>query len=396
MQNIKVSIVVPVYNVATYLVKCLDSLHQQTLQEIEIICVDDGSTDGSLEMLYEYQEKEPRMKILQQKEASAGAAKARNLGISVATGEYLLILDSDDYFSLELAEKTYLKAKSVHADIVVFDAVHVDYKTLEPLEQYTCLYEHYLPMASVFSGKDNAFVLFQSTTSAAWTKLFKRSFVLEHNLFFQEVHVIDDIFFVYRALACCERMAIIKDKLINYRYMNPESQIQNLQRDSFAAKKYFYAMSDWLKEHLLYEKYEHTFFISVKIVCETYLSNLKSMEEKKDLFQWMVSEDIVDFLFFPDMLKETSQKIILYGAGTFGWVYYMQNLFYHHCNIVAWVDRNYETIGFPVTGLEAIEKADYDKIFLAVEKRALAESIKTDLLARGISEEKIMWQEPHH
>ena len=95
--SVKVSVILPVYNVSEYLRQCMDSIVGQTLKDIEIICVDDGSTDDSLEILKEYEAKDKRVKVIEQKNAGAGAA--RNNGLAIATGEYLSFLDSDDILS---------------------------------------------------------------------------------------------------------------------------------------------------------------------------------------------------------------------------------------------------------------------------------------------------------
>ena len=106
LEEIKISIIMPVYNAEKYLCEALDSVRNQTLKEIEIICVDDGSTDRSVEILSEYQKKDSRIKVLHQTEPSAGAALARNLGLQEARGEYLSFLDADDLFEPDLLEST--------------------------------------------------------------------------------------------------------------------------------------------------------------------------------------------------------------------------------------------------------------------------------------------------
>ena len=102
MDKGKISMIIPVYNVAPYLRQCMDSLVNQTYSNIEIICVDDGSTDASLGILRQHAEKDARVKILQQKNQYAGVA--RNNGMAAATGEYYMFLDADDFFEPELLE----------------------------------------------------------------------------------------------------------------------------------------------------------------------------------------------------------------------------------------------------------------------------------------------------
>ncbi|MBD5400733.1 glycosyltransferase family 2 protein [bacterium] len=115
-QNIKVSIIVPVYNVAPYLARCLDSLIAQTLRDIEIICIDDKSTDNSLEILNQYGNKYPQIKVIAL-DKNSGVSTARNIGIDAATGEYLGFVDSDDYIDADFYEKLYKTARASGADI---------------------------------------------------------------------------------------------------------------------------------------------------------------------------------------------------------------------------------------------------------------------------------------
>ena len=120
----KVSVIVPVYNTSNYLEKCITSLLNQTLQDIEIIMVNDGSLDNSREIIEEFQKKDNRI-LLFNKE-NGGQASARNLGLSKATGEYVAFLDSDDYISPVMYEQLYNKAKSMDYDIVLCN-YYLDY-----------------------------------------------------------------------------------------------------------------------------------------------------------------------------------------------------------------------------------------------------------------------------
>lgn len=117
MSNPKISVVVPVYNVAPYLARCLDSLVAQTLSDIEIICIDDKSTDNSLEILQEYKNKYPQIHVIAL-DKNSGVATARNAGIDAARGKYLGFVDSDDYIDADFYEKLYATAKKENADMV--------------------------------------------------------------------------------------------------------------------------------------------------------------------------------------------------------------------------------------------------------------------------------------
>ena len=117
MKNQKplVSVIVPVYNVEKYLEECLDSIINQTLEDIEIICVNDGSTDNSLKILKKYAKKDNRIKIINQKNCGLGCA--RNSGLNQSQGDYIFFLDSDDYLNPNILEKLYPKALESHSEI---------------------------------------------------------------------------------------------------------------------------------------------------------------------------------------------------------------------------------------------------------------------------------------
>ena len=123
---VKVSVIIPVFNVEDYLKQCLDSVVHQTLKDIEIICVNDSSTDKSLDILEEYAKTDWRIRVITQPNAGAGAA--RNKGMDVATGKYLAFLDSDDFFELNMLEKAYEMAEDEQSDLVVYksDQYHTE------------------------------------------------------------------------------------------------------------------------------------------------------------------------------------------------------------------------------------------------------------------------------
>ena len=122
----KVSIIIPIYNVEQYLKKCLDSIINQTLKDLEIICINDCSPDNSLSILEEYAAKDSRIKIINL-EQNGGQGKARNLGIDLATGEYVCFVDPDDYMSLNMYEDLYKQACELDSEIVISE-----YKRIYP------------------------------------------------------------------------------------------------------------------------------------------------------------------------------------------------------------------------------------------------------------------------
>ena len=130
----KISIIVPVYNVEKYLSTCLDSLINQTLKDIEIICVNDGSTDNSLNILNEYAKNDPRIIVINKENSGPGAC--RNLGIEKATGEYIQFADSDDWIEKETCEICYQKAIEYNVNMLSFNANEIHTKKTFPIHYY--------------------------------------------------------------------------------------------------------------------------------------------------------------------------------------------------------------------------------------------------------------------
>lgn len=159
MSDIKISVVVPVYNVAPYLARCLDSLVGQTMSDIEIICIDDKSTDNSLEILQEYENKYPQIHVIAL-DKNSGVATARNAGIDAARGEYLGFVDSDDYIDADFYEKLYATAKKENADmvrgnlkIVQYDgSVLKDHNEIKNVDKYGKWYFNWQWWCAIYSA----------------------------------------------------------------------------------------------------------------------------------------------------------------------------------------------------------------------------------------------------
>lgn len=209
----KVSVIIPVYNVEAYLRQCLDSVIKQTLEEIEIICVDDGSTDNSLEILKEYAAKDKRITILKQKNLHAGVA--RNAGLAVARGEYLSFLDSDDFFELNMLEETYKKITEDSSDIVIFGSFVYD--QLQKADVRKTMYAEKFVQKSPFAPQDFAQDLFLISNPNAWTKLFKRETVRKNKVFFESLSSCNDITFVNTMLTLAHSISLMNTPYVHYR-----------------------------------------------------------------------------------------------------------------------------------------------------------------------------------
>lgn len=210
----KVSVIIPVYNTEKYLRECLDSVVNQTLKEIEIICIDDGSTDSSLEILKEYAQKDNRFTIITQKNLHAGVA--RNAGLTVAKGEFLNFLDADDWFELNMLEEMYNKASSLNLDMLICNASKFDSKTKEILNVFG-INNKYIPTQEVFSIKDIKANWSKAFIPAAWNKMYNTNFIKKHNIHFQKIISCNDIGFTLCVTAISQRISVIPKVFVYYR-----------------------------------------------------------------------------------------------------------------------------------------------------------------------------------
>ena len=215
MNSPKVSVIIPVYNAEQFLEKCITSITGQTLQDIEIICVDDGSPDNSLQILKQLQEKDSRIVVLSQENGGAGAA--RNNGLRHARGEYLSFLDADDFFEPNMLEEAVAAADQYTADFVVFNSnqYHMDKDSF--VEVPWVLRMKDIPPYMPFTYRQLTDNVFKTFVGWAWDKLYRRSFVLEHDLWFQEQRTTNDMLFVFSALVVAKRIAIVNKVLAHQR-----------------------------------------------------------------------------------------------------------------------------------------------------------------------------------
>ncbi len=214
----KISVIVPVYNTENYLSQCLESIIGQTMKEIEIICVDDGSTDHSLDILKQYAVKDSRITVLTQPNINAGAA--RNYGLKKAKGKYLSFLDADDFFEPDLLEKLYNASEKNKAQISVCRCDRYFHSKGEYASMSWSVREELLPGATVFSFRDIRKDRLQCFVGWAWDKLFLSSFIQENDLFFQEQRTTNDMYFVFAALVKATRITVVEDVLVHQRKLD--------------------------------------------------------------------------------------------------------------------------------------------------------------------------------
>jgi glycosyltransferase involved in cell wall biosynthesis len=287
-----VSVILPMYNAEKYLRECLDLLLRQTLKSIEIICVNDGSTDGTLTILKEYEAKDSRVKVVSQENQGAGIA--RNNGMTVATGEYYLFLDADDIFNEKLCEEAYYKAKYDMADVVLFEAYRYNVQSGEKEEMNWVLRENLLPSGIPFAAKDTNQKIYQITTACPWSKMFKASFVQKQQLLFQNTKNANDVFFTRSALALAKRITVLKKRLITYRYNDGSNTQSRKSKAPVEFYKAFKALKEDLIKRGVYETVEQSY---VNMVLSESLFNLRTAgtDEAKEIVKTLLLNEGFEF-----------------------------------------------------------------------------------------------------
>lgn len=247
-----VSVIIPAYNAQDYVAECVTSVTGQTLENIEILVVDDGSTDGTRAIVQDIADRDNRVALLTQANQYAGVA--RNNGMDHASGEYLYFLDADDFIEPDALEKLTGIAERTGVDIVVARSNSHDADTHEEsLIDYTI---KDVPTETVLPHKDYAGTTFQSFIGWPWDKLFRASFIHEHNLRFQALRTTNDAFFTFVALAVAGSIYCTDTVLFHHRTHNAASLEATRSKSWENALTAIRAIGEYLKstdEHSLTE-----------------------------------------------------------------------------------------------------------------------------------------------
>lgn len=240
----KISIIVPVYNAEKYLENCLKSILEQTYTNLEIILVDDGSKDNSANICDEYAKKDERIKVVH--EQNGGVSKARNTGIDIATGKYLMFIDADDFYEKNSCEVLYNEISSKDADYVIGNYIHTNSagekwpKALFDTEVYNNF------ELSIKDYRKSFFVM----NSVVWNKIFKKEFIEKYNLRFVEGAIAEDAIFSIFCYVNAKKAYYISNVVYNYRQNENNSSIS-----TNCTKEYFFNINS--SYHMLYEIFKN-------------------------------------------------------------------------------------------------------------------------------------------
>lgn len=386
----KVSIAVPVFNSAKFLPECLDSLMNQTYQDIEILCVNDGSTDNSLEILHEYAKKDARIHVFSKGNEGKGAASARNMGLENATGEYIQFLDSDDFFELDMVEKLVRKGEAVKADVVIYRANRFDNRLQRITQPYVSIELKHAPKNDPFSYQDCPEHIFQVGDLIAWNKMYRRDLLVRYNLKFEPIPISDDQYIPALALVLAERITYVDQAFVNYRFNTGSSQVDTQPKHPEAAYSATYSIVAKMREYGLYDTVKRSYlnmamrlmreyfdkmteYRTLQFLYNTYREKVFPMLEAKSLPEgyfydsrigaWydMVRTCPLEEILFrvargyggemttailrfrvPFEEIQRGSRVALVGKGLVGRHWYAQLLLSDYCEVVCWVNATDE------------------------------------------------------
>ena len=290
----KLSVIIPVYNVESYLKECLDSVCNQTLEDIEIICIDDGSTDNSLNILKEYASSDSRIKIISKE--NGGQATARNLGIREACGEYIAFVDSDDFIKPTMFEKLYSKAKHKNLDVVMCKIATYNNQTGEIKDNvwYYMLGVFREFNKNVFNHKDTR----QFTCEIAVTpfnKIYKSSLLKENNIYFPEGLIFEDEKFFYDIYLRSKRVSIVDEPLYYYRINRKGSTVDISKNNNYIdIIPIFKQIRETFKETGNYDDYK--ILLANRFIHLEFARFTETSHEYKEKFFNLMKEDLNDVL----------------------------------------------------------------------------------------------------
>lgn len=383
-----ISIIIPVYNVGQYLEKCIESVINQTYKDIEIICVDDGSTDVSSEICDKYGKMDSRIKVIHK--TNEGLVSARQAGLKIAMGKYVGFVDGDDWIDEEMYECMFQTIEKYKVDMVETGVIDSYGEILEKKRKCKLaegIYKGEKFKKNIFNNLlyDGKFYNYGVNTIYLWNKLFKKSFIYEcyMKLDFKQ-SMFEDYVSVYPYLIRHKSIAIIDKAFYHYRVVD-----NSLKRSRLSNAMEILSLHTQIMEQVINES-------------ENKEKLFKQFEFFKMYFLIMYNIQIFDLykknILIPYGEIDYDEKVILYGAGVNGINIYRYLIENSNCKIINWVDKMYENINlidigidYKINSVKSIDIGSDEKIIITIINKEVAKKIQSELLKMGISRERIIW-----
>lgn len=317
----KVSIIITTHNTEKYLTKCLDSIINQTLSDIEIIIVDDVSTDNTINIALNYSNKHENVRVIQL-ENSYGPGGARNKALLYATGKYISFIDSDDWIDLNYLQKMYEKAEETNADIITCGLIReYDYPTKSSI--YKCFYdqEYVITGEIAFRIMTNEYNYGIKFLPSALNKIYSRAFLDKYSLSFPEKIFFEDQPFSYTCTLAAQKVVCIPGVLYHH-YKRSGSIVQSFSKKNIDDMMTAYQIiKNFLYGNNIYEKFRFNYYSSLQhfynLIVRQIFEFVIDENEKKDFIRYSFKKlkevidinEYIDFLSAEELRKHIQPNI---------------------------------------------------------------------------------------
>lgn len=385
-KNPLISVIVPIYNVEKYLEKCIQSIINQTYQNLDIILVDDGSTDNGGIICDKFVNIDNRIRVIHKK--NGGLTTARKIGVNNALGAYIGFVDGDDWIDCDMYEAMLAKAIDNNAEMVLTDMYREKFSGEQSVWSGAFLDEGSYDLdtyGELIASKLIPGLSLEKSgiNGGVHVKLFETSLLKKciKNVP-DEIHgFADDKVIVYKAILSAKKIYVYHKAF--YHGVDRNSSATHIPQANFFIQMQF--VYDYLTNYFKTTKYKDVLIKQLnKFVMLSCISNVNML----------AGYDVLPSFFLSNVSQIQGKKILLYGAGKVGKSFYNQIKSVGICDIVLWVDKNNYDIKKEVYPVTHILDVDYDYLLIAVRDEIFFSKIKEDLLSYGIDPAKIIWQKP--
>ncbi len=377
-----ISVIVPIYNVEQYLPKCIESIINQSYENLQIILVDDGSTDSSGYICEKYGKTDNRIVTIHKK--NGGLVSARKSGLAVADGDYIGFVDGDDYIDKDMYKTLLDNLVKQNVDFVHSGFVK---NNGERIYGTGATGKHVISSETIVDILNDLVLDIESdlrVSPSIWSKLFKKEVVADAYQSVPDTQSYgEDLLCLCKCALSCKQFLVIDQAY--YHYAIRENSITHERDMRLVTKQYelYHCLCDLFQKNNLYTQMKSTiekYFITELSMGVQHMKGLSPQNYQ-----------------YPDMQDLLDKRIVIYGAGDIGQDYYAWISRYERCSIAAWVDSNAQNIQLDycrVLKPEELRNCIYDIIVIAVMTQNAANVIKKTLILQGVSENRIVWKKP--
>ena len=381
------SVIMPVYNAGEYIEKCIESVLSQTYSNIELIIVDDGSTDDSGIICDSYAMRDKRVQVIHQE--NQGVMKTRLTGVRKSRGNYVTFIDADDWIREEMYQDLMSLMQTWDVDVVLSGAYRY-FSEEKIIESKQTLREGVYSKCDI-DREVLPYMLWDDAVQG-WKvdpglgfKIFKRNLILNslQRSCKIKVHYGDDTSVTFPLLLEINSMYVTHKSYYYHRQRLEDQAAPYFKDDAYFDK--LYSVYCFLKN--IFAKYDTADILHRQLE----MFYMHSIQFRKNAYQ-----DVKEFRspVFPYWEIERGSKVVVYGAGLYGRSYVLQNEQFEFCKIVAWVDKNAKKLReqiLIIEDIDIIKQREFDYIVIAVDSLGLAKKIKEELQKMGVKEKQIIW-----